>query len=82
MSLGLVAGFWGVSFLLVLTPGADWAYAITAGLRNSSPLPAVLGMLSGHVLATLVVAAGVGVLVASAPVVLTVLTVAGALYLT
>ena len=76
-----VLAFWGVSILFVITPGADWAYAITAGLRFRSPLPAIAGMLAGHVLATLVVAAGVGALVARVPVLLTVLTVAGALYL-
>lgn len=76
-----VLAFWGVSILFVITPGAHWAYAITAGLRFRSPLPAIAGMLAGHVLATLVVAAGVGALVARVPVLLTVLTVAGALYL-
>jgi threonine/homoserine/homoserine lactone efflux protein len=80
MELGMVAAFWGVSLLLVMTPGADWAYAITAGLRNRTA-PAVSGMLSGHLAVTLVVAAGVGAIVARAPTVLTVLTVAGALYL-
>jgi len=81
MSVELIAAFWAVSALFVLTPGADWAYAITAGLRNRSPLPAVLGMLTGHLLATLVVAAGVGVVVSRYPVVLTGVTVLGALYL-
>ncbi|PPF75082.1 LysE family translocator [Pseudoclavibacter sp. Z016] len=81
MSIGLIAAFWVVSILFVITPGADWAYAITAGLRDRSPLPAVLGMLAGHLIATLVVAAGVGVLVSRVPGLLTVITVAGALYL-
>jgi threonine/homoserine/homoserine lactone efflux protein len=76
-----VLAFWAVSILFIITPGADWAYAITAGLRNRSVVPAVAGMLAGHVLATVVVAAGVGVLVARTPAVLTVLTFAGALYL-
>lgn len=81
MGMGLVAAFWGVSALFVITPGADWAYAITSGLRNRSPLPAVLGLLAGHALATLVVAGGVGALVSSVPLVLTGLTLAGSLYL-
>lgn len=81
MSVTMLLAFWAVSILFVITPGADWAYAITAGLRNSSVLPAVAGMLAGHLLATLVVAAGVGSLVARAPAVLTVLTVVGAAYL-
>ena len=29
-----VAAFWAVSFSFVITPGADWAYAIAAGLRH------------------------------------------------
>jgi hypothetical protein len=41
MAGGTVAAFWAVSFLLVITPGADWAYAIAAGLRHSAVLPAV-----------------------------------------
>jgi threonine/homoserine/homoserine lactone efflux protein len=45
-----VIAFWGVSALFVLTPGADWAYAITAGLQRRV-LPAVLGLLTGHVVA-------------------------------
>ncbi len=75
-----VAAFWGVSFLLVLTPGADWAYMITAGLRNRV-LSALLGLLFGYLLITIVVAAGVGALVTRLPVLLTVLTLAGAAYL-
>ncbi|KPG82380.1 LysE family translocator [Frigoribacterium sp. RIT-PI-h] len=81
MTWGSLAAFWAVSVLFVITPGADWAYAITAGLRHRSPVPAVLGMLAGHLLATLIVAAGVGALVSRVPVVLTVMTVLGALYL-
>ena len=81
MAVTTLAAFWAVSVLFVLTPGADWAYAITAGLRHRSVLPAVGGMLTGHLLATVVVAAGVGALVAGAPAVLTVLTILGAGYL-
>jgi threonine/homoserine/homoserine lactone efflux protein len=80
MAGGRVVAFWAVSFLFVITPGADWAYAITAGLRHRV-LPAVGGLLVGHLTATVVVAAGVGALVARSPLVLTVLTMVGALYL-
>ncbi|MFF9106367.1 LysE family translocator [Streptomyces rubrogriseus] len=76
-----IGAFWSVSFLLVLVPGADWAYAITAGLRHRSVLPAVGGMLSGYVLLTAVVAAGLATAVAGSPTVLTALTAAGAAYL-
>lgn len=81
MPFGTVAAFWAVSFLFVLTPGADWAYAISAGLRHRTVIPAVAGLLAGHLLATAVVAAGVGALVASSPMVLTVLTTVGCAYL-
>ena len=81
MAIGTVVAFWSVSFLFVLTPGADWAYAIAAGLRHRTVLPAVSGMLSGHLAMTVVVAAGVAALVARSPVVLTGLTTAGAVYL-
>ena len=81
MAIGAVTGFWTVSLLLVLVPGADWAYAIAAGLRDQSVLPAVGGLLAGYVALTAVVAAGVATLIARLPVLLTVLTVLGALYL-
>lgn len=81
MAIGAVTGFWTVSLLLVLVPGADWAYAIAAGLRDRSVLPAVAGLLTGYVALTIVVAAGVAALVARWPLLLTALTVLGALYL-
>jgi threonine/homoserine/homoserine lactone efflux protein len=81
MAPSTIAAFWMVSALLVLTPGADWAYAIQAGLRYRTVLPSVGGMLVGHLLATVAVAAGVAALVARSPAVLTVLTVVGAVYL-
>ena len=67
MPLGAVAAFWAVSLMLLITPGADWAYAIAAGLRHRTVLPAVGGLLTGHLAATAVVAAGVGALVAGSP---------------
>ncbi|QAX18636.1 LysE family translocator [Klebsiella pneumoniae] len=81
MSLSMFAAFWAVSVLFIITPGADWAYAISAGIRGRRVMPAVAGMLSGHLVATLLVAAGVGSVIAGAPVVLSALTVAGAGYL-
>lgn len=81
MEIGLLAAFWALSFSLVMTPGADWAYAISSGMRDRAIVPAVTGMLLGYVMITLVVAAGVGALVASVPSVLTALTLGGAAYL-
>jgi hypothetical protein len=42
-----VAAFWAVWFLFVVTPGADWVYAISAGLRNRTVLPRWVGCWSG-----------------------------------
>ena len=81
VSPGAVVAFWGTSLLLVMTPGADWAYMISTGLRNQRVLPASSGLLIGYLALTAVVAAGVAALVAGSPVVLTLLTVAGAAYL-
>ena len=81
MAIGTLAAFWAVSFLLVLVPGADWAYAIAAGLRDRSVLPAVAGLLAGYAGLTAVVAAGVATVIARSPLALTVLTTFGAVYL-
>lgn len=81
MTLNVFAAFWAVSILFIITPGVDWAYAISAGIRGSVVLPAVAGMLLGHLMATLIVAAGVGTLLAGSPLALTVLTTLGAGYL-
>jgi threonine/homoserine/homoserine lactone efflux protein len=81
MTFGMVAAFWAVSCLLVLTPGADWAYAINAGLRYRSVLPAISGLLAGYLAITVIVAAGAAALITSTPGALTGLTLAGAGYL-
>lgn len=81
MPISIVAAFWVVSILFVITPGVDWAYAIAAGMQGRVVIPAVAGLLFGHLTATLVVAAGVGALVAGMPAMLTILTVVGAAYL-
>ncbi|TAM00779.1 MAG: LysE family translocator [Paraburkholderia sp.] len=81
MEASLVTAFWVVSFSLVMVPGADWAYVISAGLRGRVVAPAVGGMLLGYLAITIVVAAGIGKLVATVPSVLTVLTIVGGAYL-
>ncbi|MEU4892516.1 LysE family translocator [Streptomyces sp. NPDC044780] len=81
MDTTTVAAFLAVDLLLVFTPGADWAYAIAAGLRDRSVVPAVAGLIAGYAGYTLLAVAGLVVLVASSPSVLTALTVAGAGYL-
>jgi threonine/homoserine/homoserine lactone efflux protein len=81
MAISTVTAFWAVSILLVLVPGADWAYAIAAGLHDRSVLPAVAGLLAGYAALTVAVSAGVAALVASWAPALAALTVLGALYL-
>jgi len=81
MAAGSLLAFWVVALLLIVVPGADWAFTISAGLRGHSVLPAVGGLVAGYAVVTAVVAAGVGALVAGSPVVLTGLTIAGGLYL-
>lgn len=81
MSVATLFAFWVFSMLFVVTPGADWAYAIAAGIRGKGVFPAVLGLLAGYVALTMIVAAGVGVLIASHPMLMGVLTVVGACYM-
>ncbi|MFH8291668.1 LysE family translocator [Streptomyces sp. NPDC018059] len=81
MDATTLAAFVAVDLLLVFTPGADWAYAISAGLRDRSVVPAVAGLITGHAAYALLAVAGLAVIVANSPAVLTTLTVAGAGYL-
>ena len=80
MAGSAVLGFWAVAALLIVVPGPDWAFAISAGLRGQV-VPATTGIVVGYLAMTVVVAAGVGALVASSPIALTALTVIGAAYL-
>ncbi|MBJ7221501.1 MULTISPECIES: LysE family translocator [unclassified Brenneria] len=81
MTFSIIAAFWAVSILFIITPGVDWAYMISAGMRGRVVMPAVTGLLFGHLTATLIVAAGVGAIVADNPIALTVLTFTGSAYL-
>jgi len=81
MAASSVVAFWVVASLLIIVPGADWAFVLGAGLRGGTVIPAVSGIVLGYAGVTVVVAAGVGTLVARSPAFLTGLTVAGGLYL-
>lgn len=81
MDFSVLLTFWTVSFLFVMTPGADWAYAISAGIRGKVVLPAVSGMLMGHFLATIIVALGIGAILAKNPMIMLSITMFGAAYL-
>jgi threonine/homoserine/homoserine lactone efflux protein len=81
MDSGLLFSFLAVDLLLVCVPGADWAYVIATALRGRSVMRAVAGLVSGYALHTVLATAGLAVLVAGSPKLLTALTVAGAGYL-
>ncbi|MEV6763640.1 LysE family translocator [Streptomyces sp. NPDC051105] len=81
MDTGPLISFLAVDLLLVCVPGADWAFVIAAGVRGRSVPRAVAGLVAGYALHTTLAVAGLAVLVASSPALLTVLTVAGAGYL-
>jgi threonine/homoserine/homoserine lactone efflux protein len=81
VSATLILQFWVIAVLLVLTPGADWAYAIAAGVRTRVVAPSILGLLGGYVVVVVLVAVGAGSLISRFPVALTVLTIAGGVYL-
>ncbi|MEU3857007.1 LysE family transporter [Streptomyces sp. NPDC028722] len=81
MDSGLLLSFLVVDLLLVCVPGADWAYVIAGALRGSPVPRAVAGLVCGYALHTALAAAGLAVLVAGSPRLLTALTVAGAGYL-
>jgi threonine/homoserine/homoserine lactone efflux protein len=81
MAAGSVVAFWAVAVLLIMVPGADWAFVLGASLRGRSVLPAVGGLVLGYTGITIVVAAGVGAVVGRSPALLAGLTLAGGCYL-
>lgn len=81
MDLTPLLSFLAVDLLLVCVPGADWAYVIAAGVRGRPAGRAVAGLVAGYALHTALAVAGLAVLVAGSPRLLTALTVAGAGYL-
>jgi threonine/homoserine/homoserine lactone efflux protein len=81
MAVSSIAAFWVVAALLIVVPGADWAYVIGTILGGRSVVRAVSGIALGYAGMTIIVAAGVGALVARTPASLTALTVAGGCYL-
>jgi threonine/homoserine/homoserine lactone efflux protein len=81
MAASSIIAFWAVALLLIIVPGADWAYVIGTVLGDRSVLLAVGGIVLGYAGMTIVVAAGVGGIMARNPASLTALTIAGGLYL-
>ncbi|GAA4249835.1 LysE family translocator [Dactylosporangium darangshiense] len=81
MSASSLAAFWLLAALLIVVPGADWAFTLAAGARSRAVGPAVAGLAAGYCALTAAVSAGVGALVAGSPAAMTALTVAGGAYL-
>jgi threonine/homoserine/homoserine lactone efflux protein len=81
MKSNLVAAFATIDLLLVLTPGPDWAYVVAVGLRDQMVLPAVAGLVAGYAALTVLVAAGLAVLITTSPAALTAVTLLGGAYL-
>ncbi|HTZ26827.1 MAG TPA: LysE family transporter [Streptosporangiaceae bacterium] len=81
MAAGSVVTFWVVALILIMVPGADWAFVLGASLRARSVVPAVSGLVLGYAGITLVVAAGVGAIVGRSPALLAGITVVGGCYL-
>ena len=81
MAASSITAFWAVALLLIVVPGADWAYVIGTVLGHRSVLLAVGGIVLGYAGMTVVVAAGVGAIIARTPASLTALTIGGGLYL-
>lgn len=76
-----MAAFWAIALLLIAVPGADWAFVLGTVLGGWPVLPAVGGLAVGYAGMSAVVAAGAGAVLAHSPAALTVVTVAGGLYL-
>ena len=81
MNPQLFLAFLVVAGALACTPGVDWAYSITAGLKQRSFVPAVAGLCGGYVLHTVLLVVGLAALLTGVPGMLGWLTVAGAAYL-
>lgn len=81
MNPELFLAFVLVAVALACTPGVDWAYSITAGLRRRSFVPAVAGLCGGYVLHTILLMAGLAAVLSGMPGVLTWITITGAGYL-
>jgi threonine/homoserine/homoserine lactone efflux protein len=81
MELSALLAFAGVAITLIVVPGPDWAFVVTAGARDRVVLPAVAGLVAGYLLVTAVVVLGVGPLVATTPSASAVLSLVGAGYL-
>jgi threonine/homoserine/homoserine lactone efflux protein len=57
VDIAAIGAFWLVALLLIVTPGADWAFTLSAAMRGNAVVPAVAGLVAGYAVMTMVVAA-------------------------
>jgi threonine/homoserine/homoserine lactone efflux protein len=81
MATNSIIAFWIVAAVLIVAPGADWAFTLGATLRGNAVAAAVGGLVSGYAIMTATVAAGVGAVVAGSSAALTAITFVGGAYL-
>jgi threonine/homoserine/homoserine lactone efflux protein len=81
MPLEAFISFALVDLLLVMTPGADWAFAIAVGVKGDRVMPAISGLATGYLVHVALVVAGLGAVLTRNTDVLGIIAVVGATYL-
>jgi threonine/homoserine/homoserine lactone efflux protein len=70
-----------VDLVLIMTPGADWAFAIAVGVTGDRVAPAISGLATGYLAQVAIVVAGLGALLARTTDTARIIAVGGAAYL-
>ena len=81
MNTALFLAFVAATAALLMLPGQDWAFMLSTALRGRHIAAATIGLTTGYVILTFVLAAGLGPIVAQAPWALVAVTLAGCSYL-
>jgi len=83
MALELWLALLGAAIMISLSPGAGFATAVSFGLSNGvrGAAPAVFGLICGYGTQMLVVSLGLGALIATSPILFSVIKYIGAAYL-
>ena len=81
MPLELLSAYWLVCMLLVISPGADWAYIIGSSTHKTTLTYAIIGLLFGYLVTAILIASGIGAFMMTLPELISYIGIAGALYL-
>ncbi|MGO2655380.1 MAG: LysE family translocator [Pseudoclavibacter sp.] len=81
MDTALLPAFFAVSLIVIITPGADWAYILSHARGTREAMASIGGLLIGYAGHTILATAGLTVALALLPGALTTLTFVGAAYL-